>query len=369
MNVCYLISTLERTGPTNVLFDLVAGLDRTRFNPSIITLSPEPARSRLAEFTGLGIPVHTLDMGRLSGLFRATAAVRATLQSHHVDVCHSHGLRADRIAASLARLQPTCSTVHAVLSEDYRLGYGKYKGALVGFLHGQALKRIGNAVGCSSAVHRYLKNRLQLPDALCVKNGVATGRFKPDAEARSKVRSALGIGEGDTVWIATGALIPRKNPEWLIDTWAGEYGQTPNTRLLVLGNGPLYEACARKAQLYKNITLVGNVDNVPDYLSASDIFVSCSEAEGLPLAVLEAVASGLRCVISDIEPHREIADNAPPGVSTFTAGSIHSFVDAARAERLYPAGASVALRDFVCSEFSAAAMVRQYENIYQRLRK
>jgi len=369
MNVGYLISTLERTGPTNVLYDLVSGLDRTRFNPVIVTLSPEPPRSRLADFKELGIDVHTLNMGRMQGLLQGAVKVKRALDEARVDILHSHGLRADMMAGSLAGGQATCSTVHAVLSEDYRLGYGKYKGALVSFMHGRALKKIGKPVGCSSAVFSFLKNALELPNAACVKNGVSTDRFRPDSEARNALRSSLGIAPDECVWIATGALIPRKDPGWLIDAWASAYGNADKMRLLVLGNGPLMEACARKAKPYENIKLMGNVDKVSEFLSASDIFVSCSEAEGLPLAVLEAVASGLRCLISDIEPHLEIADNAPLGISTFELGSSQSFKEAAGEVQAVAASSSVALRDYVCTEFSATAMAKQYEGIYQRLQK
>lgn len=369
MNVGYLISTLERTGPTNVLFDLVSGLDRTRFNPVVVTLSPEPPRSRLADFKALGIEVHTLNMGRMEGLFQGVAKLRSTLDAARVDILHSHGLRADMMASSLSGLRATCSTVHAVLSEDYRLGYGKYKGALVNFMHARALKSIDNPVACSSAVFRFLKNTLELRNAACVKNGVSTERFRPDSLARESIRKRLGIASDECVWIATGALIPRKNPEWLIDAWGSAYGNADKMRLLVLGNGPLMEACGRKAKPYENITLLGNVDKVSEFLSAADIFVSCSEAEGLPLAVLEAVASGLRCVVSDIEPHLEIADNAPLGISTFVLGSSQSFKDAAGKVQAVAASSSVALRDYVCTEFSATAMVKQYEGIYQRLQR
>lgn len=369
MNIAYLISTLERTGPTNVVFDLVSELDRTRFSPIVFTLSPEPQRSRIEDFKELDVPVRTLGMGRLAGLLEGTKTVKAALQSAHVDVCHSHGLRADLIASSLAGELPTCSTVHAVLEDDYRLGYGLYKGALVNMLHGRALRKIDTPVGCSSAVFNYLKGSLALPDAQCVKNGVSVERFRIDRCARESIRGGLGIDDDECVWIATGALIPRKNPEWLIRTWASKYGNAEKVRLLVLGSGPLMEACAAAAKPFKNVSMVGSVNNVSDYLSASDIFVSCSEAEGLPLAVLEAVASGIRCVISGIEPHLEIADNAPPGIVTFSLGSSPSFNAAADTVQTPAMSSSAALRNFACTEFSSTAMVRQYERIYQRLQK
>src|SRR5690625_1499928 len=73
----------------------------------------------------------------------------------------------------------------------------------------------------------------------------------------------------------------------------------------MLGGGELQSACKALAGQTNNILIRGAVQNVTQYLQASDYFISCSKAEGLPMAVIEALACGLPCLLSDIRPHAE----------------------------------------------------------------
>ena len=75
--------------------------------------------------------------------------------------------------------------------------------------------------------------------------------------------------------------------------------------LLLIGDGPLREACAEQG--VDSVLVTGQVDNVQDYLRASDVYVSSSMTEGMPLGVLEAMACGLPVLLSDIAAHRELS--------------------------------------------------------------
>ena len=80
--------------------------------------------------------------------------------------------------------------------------------------------------------------------------------------------------------------------------------------LCLLGDGPLLlSACRQLAGNQQNIFLPGLVHNVADYLRAADLFVSASHAEGMPNAVLEALAASLPVILSDIPAHREVLEN------------------------------------------------------------
>ena len=77
-----------------------------------------------------------------------------------------------------------------------------------------------------------------------------------------------------------------------------------NICVVFLGNGPDFEKLRKNAP--KNAIFLGNVNNVYEYLSIADGFVSASFSEGMPNAVLEALMMGLPCILSNIEPHCEI---------------------------------------------------------------
>ena len=79
----------------------------------------------------------------------------------------------------------------------------------------------------------------------------------------------------------------------------------PETMLLLIGEGqdrPMLENKIKELDLSKHVIMTGNVMNVPDYLSALDVFVFPSLYEGMPLAMLEVQANGLPCVMSDAVP-------------------------------------------------------------------
>src|SRR5699024_3403991 len=81
------------------------------------------------------------------------------------------------------------------------------------------------------------------------------------------------------IFITVGSLIPRKNMELIVETFASDPGQSLGS-LVVLGDGPLAESLKKEASA--NVHFFGNVSNVADYLANSDYFVSASFSEGLP---------------------------------------------------------------------------------------
>lgn len=80
-----------------------------------------------------------------------------------------------------------------------------------------------------------------------------------------------------------------------------------NDIFLILGDGELFRYCKDKYSKDLRYIFMGKVECPLEYYQLSDIFVSASLSEGLPLALLEAASTGCYLYVSDIEPHREIA--------------------------------------------------------------
>ena len=75
--ILYIVSTLQRTGPTNVLFNLVSHLDRTKFQPVILTLSPENNShyTLQAEFLKLDVEIHSIGLSRIAGFLLGNSKI------------------------------------------------------------------------------------------------------------------------------------------------------------------------------------------------------------------------------------------------------------------------------------------------------
>jgi glycosyltransferase involved in cell wall biosynthesis len=116
------------------------------------------------------------------------------------------------------------------------------------------------------------------------------------------------------------------------------------------------------------IRFLGRVSNVQEYLQASDYFVSASLAEGLPNAVLEALACGLPCLLSDIAEHQEILQSAILRAMLFPVGESLSLAECLKGlEGCSYSQLSDAAAGVVRDGFSAERMSRQYQGIYVEL--
>lgn len=138
----------------------------------------------------------------------------------------------------------------------------------------------------------------------CILNGIAVDQFAFSKEARNRVRRELQLHDAFVIG-HVGHLAPVKNQAFLIRLLPQIIERRPNAKLLLLGDGEDREklkAMIREAKLEDRVIMTGNVRNVPDYLSAMDVFAFPSLFEGMPLSVVEVQANGLPCVLSTEVP-------------------------------------------------------------------
>jgi glycosyltransferase involved in cell wall biosynthesis len=144
-----------------------------------------------------------------------------------------------------------------------------------------------------------------------IPNAVDTDHFKPlPAGAKSEQRARLELPDDLTV-IYTGRLAPEKRVEHLLAIWPGVRSKFPEARLLILGAGPLRPALERMAG--PGVGFLGRIDDVAPYLRAADVFVLPSAWEGLSIALLEAMASGLAVIVTDVGGARDVIRPAENG--------------------------------------------------------
>jgi len=133
-------------------------------------------------------------------------------------------------------------------------------------------------------------------------NGVDTRKFKPNPENRKKVRGALGIKEDTFVIVAVGRLVEVKNYAMLIEA-AGKVKNRDNIKILLVGDGPLRSELESKittSDLRSSVEILGQRDDIPQLLAASDLFVSTSTSEGMSNTIMEAMATGLPVIATDV---------------------------------------------------------------------
>lgn len=133
-------------------------------------------------------------------------------------------------------------------------------------------------------------------------NAIETAKYAYSEDARQAVRSEFGFDENTLVVGHVGRLSPQKNQLRLLDIFSEIHRQQPNSVLLMVGRGDLEDSIQNKVEemgLTDAVRLLGVRDDVPQLLSAFDIFVFPSTHEGLPFTLIETQCNGLPVVSAD----------------------------------------------------------------------
>ena len=181
---------------------------------------------------------------------------------------------------------------------------------------------INHYTSCFSVVSPHVGSALEKvgissKKIVCVSNGVDIHKFKPNAN-KKELRAFYGIPENAIVFTYVGRITAHKLPFTLIKFFSRLSQQLKNAWLIIAGDGELLDNM--KQLVYnlglKNVLFLGYVNNeeLPFTYGCSDIYLMTSIYEGQPITLLEAMASGLPSVVSDIASLRLIVEESNSGL-------------------------------------------------------
>jgi glycosyltransferase involved in cell wall biosynthesis len=226
-------------------------------------------------------------------------------------------------------------------------------------------------IAVSEAVRRSTRQRLGVRRIALVPNAVDLERFaRANAVDRTRLRAELGVGAGEMLLLAVGRLHPQKGHRYAILALRSLLDAEVPARLAVVGQGPLaaeLQALADAEGVGERFRLLGVRDDVPELLQACDVFVFPSLGEGLPVALIEAMAAGRACVASNIPAIAELVEDdrtgllvTPGDVRGLTAALLTLWRDQSRAATL-----GMAARAHVMARYDAEVVVRRLERLYE----
>jgi glycosyltransferase involved in cell wall biosynthesis len=317
--------------------------------------------------------IRAAEFGPLFGFTYLASATAALLRAaRKADLLHAHHLYLDAVAALLAgriRRRPVAAKMAGA-------GAGGDLDRLRRTRGGSALLRVLRGLDAVIAPSRACRGELVAAGFAAerihvIPNGVDTSRFHPDLARQDATTPSTGRGP---MVVYTGRLIQAKGLGELLEAWALVLRDVPEAQLVLVGSGPLEAELARRAALPPlagRVRLAGEVSDVRPYLQAAAAFVLPSWAEGLPNALLEAMATGLPCVASDIGAIVEAATDgehallvpvrSPQPLAAALAAILTQPALAARLGR--------AARHRVEAEFCLARAVDGLEALYHALRR
>ncbi|HET7008632.1 MAG TPA: glycosyltransferase family 4 protein, partial [Candidatus Binatia bacterium] len=194
-----------------------------------------------------------------------------------------------------------------------------------------------------------------------------------DLDRIDRVAKVEQAAHSDQFTITTVGLIKMKNPFTVLEAFRECHDRA--SRLVFIGEGnlrPLLAQEVEKSGLQKQVKMTGMIerDSVFEYFAQADVFVSASWGEGLPVAVLEAMACRRPVILSDIPPHREIAEGVDfiplikPDDAAGFAREIKRFIEMPVSDR---AAVGQKCRKVIEERFSLPAMHAGYEEVYAQI--
>lgn len=148
-------------------------------------------------------------------------------------------------------------------------------------------------------------------------NGVDTVRFRPSEAIRTRFRQEQGIPRDAFVIVSTSRFSYEKNIDWVLRGFEEIASRNDHVWLLLAGDGPLrgdVEAFLRHCPQSGRVRLLGHLEDVSEVLQASDCYLLSSSFEGSPVALIEAMAVGLVCMVSNIPGPNEVIDDSRDGL-------------------------------------------------------
>ncbi len=334
-----------------------------------------------------GIPVlrgiRTTSVGPLYTLTYVGSLSRLVLSpAHRADVIHVTNVYLDAVTAIWTRrwhaspvvVRPACAGYYGDLARLRRFRVWLIYPGPGGVAYRQLLRVAARADG-------FIANSEELREELVaagmpadrvvrIPNGVDTVRFHPGPSgARAEARKQLGLPLGPLLVFA-GRLDPQKNLEGLLDAVQPLLVRHPDLHVLLIGDGPLrgqLESRVAAGGLRHRVTLSGLVEDVAPYLRTADIFVLPSLGEGMPNALLEAMATGLPCIATRIGGCTDLIRDGESGVlvPAGNPGALGEAIGSLLASPEQRVRLGEAARQVAVTSFSLDRMLDAYEACYR----
>lgn len=365
IKIVYLFTRLKNAGPINQTLNIIKNIDSEKFTVEVFTLFKEVENDSLSnEYVKYGVKIRSLNCTPKNVFFNINR-LKKFLSDSSPDIIHSIGMLPYRLS-KIYKNAKHITTVRNYFFEDYIAKHGYYLGNVLANVDLINLKKNHNEMlVCSESLHNIYKEKHKLSIPF-IRNGVDFEKYSNNnSNSLTEFRSLLNLPHDKTIGVFTGQFVDRKNQQFVLES----ISEIKNNSLIIvfLGKGKKFEELKNKYKVNDSFIFKGEVSNVSDYLKASDFYISSSRSEGLPNGVLEAIASKLPVLLSNIPQHEEITSIDKEIGKTYIQDNKEDFKKQLKTflmSDLKLAGKKA--YDVALSNFSASYMSELYQNEYVR---
>jgi glycosyltransferase involved in cell wall biosynthesis len=365
MRILYVIDSLKFGGAEMLLLAMAQIYSRQGHEIQVAYFTPGPLSDDLGK---MNIPLHRLSSRGIKDP-RALTRLIGIIRDFKPDVLHTHLFKSDvtgQIAGALAGVPARVSSEHNINPWRKKPLYNAISKALMSPAH--------RIIAVSGEVRDYLKTYNTYPDekVVVIDNGIDLERFNP-ATVEPLDKAALWNVPADALLVSVvGRLEEQKGHSVLIDAAKKVVEACPQARFVLVGAGPLRESLEAQRSalgLDEYVIFAGIQRDMPRVMKTMDVIVFSSLWEGLPVALLEAMAmqrpllsTAVGGVPGVITPEVNGLLIPPGDADALAQGLIRLLNDPALRERLGKAG-----RSTIHERYSAAGMHEQIMNLYQSI--
>ena len=364
-HILHLIDSGNVYGAERLVLDMLPELKRLGYKVSLACLRSESAARSIIqeELEKEGIPVFFIHFpGKFS--FLGIREILGVMRTIGASALHVHGYKSTIVGGiiGLSKRLPTIATYHSI-APKYNVKLSFYL-----CLESLVLRKISLVVGVSSDICQELRTRGVSSNRLFkVLNGIAG----PVSNTRNRSFSMYRQKSAFHVF-AVGRLIKIKNFEMIIDVFARLKSDYQNIHLSIAGDGPLLgslKARVHSLGLNRSVQFLGYVRNIQSVYESADCFVLASKSEGVPISILEAMASSSPIIATEVGGIREVICHGKTGLLVPPNNPI-AFYDSLKAllddNEMRISLGEAARRSFE-ERFTSKKMAKSYSTLYDRI--
>lgn len=372
IKVTYIVSDLAVGGAEVMLCKLLAGTDRDRFEPVVVSLmSRGPLREKIE---ALGVPVYTIDVKpNLPTPLDLVPLIRLLrrLQPDLIVGWMYHGCLAAQLSSMFsAKPARVLWSIHYSISSlvsEKRLTAAVIKACA---LLSRRPSKIVFVSRDGQSKHRLLGFHTE--NSCVIPNGIDAEEFRPSTDARASVRSEFSLSDDAVIIGMVSRYHPMKDYPNFIRAAALVSQSYPHTRFLLIGRGADNHnrellGLIEKLGVAGQVHLLGERHDIPQLIAALDIFsLSSAYGESFPTVIVEAMGSAVPCAVTDVGDASWIVGNTghvvPPRNPEALAAALSALTAVTAEER---AALGLSARARVCELFPIESLVRAYESLFE----
>ena len=366
IKILHILHSFNMGGLENGVVNLLNNSDQDMFEYEICCVTKS---GRAALRLKKRIPIY--EMHKCEGNdWRLIPKLARLMKNIKPDIVHTRnwGTVDGIVAARLARVRAVVHGEHGWNMDD-PMGQNIRRRIARKLLSGM----VNHFVAVSEDIKQWMINSIWIKNTKVSKilNGVETDKFCP--RDNIGIRNSLEFSSEDIVIGTVGRLDPIKDQRLLLQAFSCLKHEKKNLRLVLVGDGPEkrnLESVRKRLSIGDRVVFLGERDDVDKILSAFDLFVLPSRNEGISNTILEAMATGLPVIATDVGGNPELVKHGHTGL-LFPPGGCQALVDALNfyieqnPHMIEIHGQNA--RDRVVREFSLKRMVKEYETLYKSL--